>query len=177
MNANNIITEIEAAMGQTMAKISQAANKQDLGALERLTKRAAEFKQMKEQVVAIQQRLRTMIESGENGPAAERPSAPTRREARTEVTQGMINQGLLTLTNALRRGTIKAGEEMIVEAAPSGRKFKTVVMASGNKLQERGEVRKFYESAGIMAGDYVLLAELAPGQWKLQKADGSGIQW
>lgn len=100
------------------------------------------------------------------------PDPRFRREIRIEVSQGMINQNLLTLTEAIKRGTVRVGEELIIEALPSERKFKTVVMASGNKLQERGEINKFYSSAGVREGDYVILQEVSLGQWKLRKAEG-----
>ena len=93
------------------------------------------------------------------------------RRVLIEVTQGMINQNLLTVTEALKRGQLKAGEELIIEAIPSGEKFKTVVMPSGNKLQERGAIGRFYRKARVVADECVELLEVTPMQWKLQKSD------
>ena len=42
---------------------------------------------------------------------------------------------------------MRVGEDLVIEAMPRGRRFKTVVMAGGNKLQERGEINKFSSSA------------------------------
>ena len=172
MHNNNISTEIEELIGQTMAKITEAASKRDLAALEVLTKRATEMKQMKEQISAIEHRLHSMGDDASPLTSSPKPTAGFRREIQIEVTQGMINQNLLTLTDALKRGTIRAGEELNIEAVPSGEKFKTVLMTSGNKLQERGAVGKFYRQTQVSAGDCVVLVETSPGQWKLSKKNG-----
>jgi hypothetical protein len=58
---------------------------------------------------------------------------------------------------------------MIVESLPSGERFKTQVMTSGNKLQERGAIGRFYRSAGVHAGDFVVLREVSRGSWQLLK--------
>jgi len=59
------------------------------------------------------------------------------REIAVAVTEGMINQNLLTLTEAVRRRTIAVGDKLTVET-PSGDQFETTVLEAGNKLQERG---------------------------------------
>ena len=158
-------------MTKTMGKVADAAKNQDLNALEALTRRASELKQMKEQVLAIQHRLQGFV-ANEHVPGVYLDSkTPYGREIRIEITQGMINQNLLTLTEAINRGTVSIGEALVIEAEPSERKFKTVVMGNGNKLQERGEIRKFYQDAKVAPGDMVLLRETSPGQWKLRKLD------
>ncbi|MDB6059499.1 MAG: hypothetical protein JWO95_3343 [Verrucomicrobiales bacterium] len=169
---NNISRQIEELMTKTMGKVGDAAKNQDLIALEALTRRASELKQMKEQVLAIQQRLQGFI-ANEHVPGLYMDSkTPYGREIRVEVTQGMINQNLVTLTDAMNKGIVSAGEAMTIESLPSGRKFKTDVMANGNKLRERGEIRRFYTDARVEPGDMVLLQETSPGHWKLRKVDG-----
>jgi hypothetical protein len=81
----------------------------------------------------------------------------------------MINQNLLTLTEPLKHHQLKVGEELTIEALPSGDKFTSMVMQTGNKLQERGAIGKFYRDAGVRAGDFVVLREITRGQWQLQK--------
>lgn len=168
MNVNDIPTTINNYMDQTMSKIKEAAATQNLTELEALTKKASELKQMKEQIAAIQHYL---ISFNGNGEMKNRSggSALTLREIFIEVSQGMINQNLLTLTKPLKRGQIRIGEELIVEVLPGSKKFKTRVMRNGNKLKERGAVGRFYLSAGVKAGDFVTLREVSHGNWQLLK--------
>lgn len=165
----NIVSKIEEILDETMAKVKEAAEKKDLGALRELAGRAEELKQMKEQVLAIQQRLREVGNGAQGVQLAPPPTRSKLREIRIRVSQGMINQNLLTLTEAIRRGTVRVGEEMTIKVMPSEREFTTVVLPSGNKLRERGEIHKFYAAANVVAGDYVMLQETTPGQWKLRK--------
>lgn len=88
------------------------------------------------------------------------------RTLRIEVSQGMINQHLLTLTDAKARGLVKAGEKFTI-TLPDGTSFSTELCDPGNKLRERGQIRKFYESAKIVEGDKVILAEISRGNWSL----------
>lgn len=154
-----------------MSKITKAAANQNLGELEVLTKRASELKQMKEQIASIQHRLIGFAGNGEIKIQSSAHSALTQRELRIEVSQGMINQNLLTLTEPLKRGQIHIGEELIVEALPGGERFKTQVMTNGNKLQERGAIGRFYRNASIHAGEFVVLREISRGSWQLSKSE------
>ena len=52
------------------------------------------------------------------------------RKLPVEVTQGMIKQNLLTLTEHVKRGRIRVGEDLIVETQPSGERFRTRAYAS-----------------------------------------------
>jgi hypothetical protein len=88
------------------------------------------------------------------------------RELTIEVSQGMINQHLLTLTHAKRLGKVKLGEEFNI-TLPDGTNFTTDLCDPGNKLRERGLIRQFYEKAGIKDGDKALLSETSPGAWQL----------
>ena len=173
MNTSDIPTTIKNLMDQTMTKITEAASSQNLAELEALTKRASELKHMKEQIAAIQHRLVSLTDKGDAKFRPSNDSALTRRELLIEVSQGMINQNLLTLTEPLKRGQIRVGEELIVETLPSGERFKTAVMTNGNKLQERGAIGKFYRSAGVKAGDFVELREISRGSWQLLKSQHS----
>jgi hypothetical protein len=124
---------------------------------------------MEEQITAIQHRLLSFIGNGELKTQPGGHSVLGQRELLIEVSQGMINQNLLTLTEPLKRGQIRIGEELIIEAMPSGERFKTQVMTNGNKLQERGAIGRFYREAGVSAGDRVILREMSRGNWRLLK--------
>ena len=87
-----------------------------------------------------------------------------------QVTQGMINQNLLTLTEYVNRGIVRVGEEFTVESEPSGELFKTELTDNGNKFRERGAIARFYREAHIRAGDSIALTEISPRRWKLRKA-------
>lgn len=173
MNENDISTSIDKLMDQTMSKITKAAASQNLAELELLTKRASELKQMKEQIIAIQHRLIAFADNNELKILSGGDPSSVHRELLIEVSQGMINQNLLTLTEPLKRGQIRIGEELIIEPLPSGERFKTVVMTNGNKLQERGAIGRFYREAGIHAGDSVVLREISRGSWQLLKSQRS----
>jgi hypothetical protein len=167
---NKLTDEIEQAITDAMQEISRAAERRDLTVLEHLTKNASELRALKEQVVAIENRLRAMKNGAHIVPAHAGNSGAI-RELVIEVTQGMINQNLLTLSDHMRRGTIRSGEKLNIEAQPSGDRFETELLASGNKLRERGRIAGFYRDAGVRAGDCVVLRELTPGHWQLKKAD------
>lgn len=166
-------TDIDKLLEQTMGGISAAAAKRDLAGVTGLTKRASELEAMKKTLMGIEDRLKTYRASATQSAApnpAETESNGDLRELPVEVSQGMINQNLLTLTEHVKRGRIKAGEELLVEAAPSEERFRTDLVGNGNKLRERGAIARFYRDAGVRAGDMIVLTETAPQRWKLRKA-------
>lgn len=156
-------------MERSMSQIREAAAKQDVSRLKVLTERASELRQMSDQLVAIRHRLISFTEERQTLISSEPRQKLGFRELRIEVTQGMINQNLLTLTEALKRGLIRVGEELTVECLPGGERFKTVMMSTGNKLQERGAIGRFYREAHVSAGDFVVLKEVSQGSWQLFK--------
>lgn len=90
------------------------------------------------------------------------------RKIRTSVTQGEINQNLLTLTDARKRGLIRTGEQFRIRLA-DGRQFETELVYPGSKLRERGRIGEFYRQYKIKPGDHILLEETEPGVWTLAK--------
>jgi hypothetical protein len=162
-------SEIETEITNTMEKISAAAVRRDLNAVEKETKKAAELTAIKDQYEASKSRVRTL--KNESQPTSAFVRTPgSIRELAVPVTQGMITQNLLTLTEPVKRGKILVGERLSIEALPSRDQFQTELLASGKKLRERGKIAKFYRDAGVHAGDVVLLTERTPGQWQLEKA-------
>ena len=159
----------------TMEKIAEAAGKRDLTTVAALTRNAAELEEMKNTIQTIEIKLHELKNS-----TALLNSEPQKRvnirELAVEVTQGMLNQNLLTLTDHVKRGRIETGEVMLIETLPSGDRFRTDLMTNGNKVRERGAIGRFYREVGIRAGDFVVMMEVAPGQWTLKKAPDGQFQ-
>ena len=155
-----------------MVQITEAATRQDLTAIQHLTKTASELQDLKEQLAAIQQRITSL--TGEAAdfsvPSANQPTNGARRQLPIEVTDGMIRQNLLTSAPQVKSGKVKVGEEFIIESLPSGERFQTVLLEQGRRLRARSEIRSFYSAAKVNGGDFVLLTEVAPGRWTLKKA-------
>lgn len=169
---NEQTNELDDHIKNVMAQITEAASKHDLATIQRLTRKASELQEMKEQMAAIQQRIASLNgESADVPPVtANQPTNGTLRQLPIEVTGGMIRNNLLTLAPYVRRGKIKVGEELIIEALPSGERFQTVLLEQGKKLRARGEIASFYRAAKVKDGDHVLLTEVSPGRWTLKKA-------
>jgi hypothetical protein len=167
---NELTNTIDDMITSLMEQIPAAAERRDFAVLEHLTKKASELRAMKDQVIAIEHRLR-YLQTGTVPPSQRTSHLGAMREFAVEVTEGMINQSLLTLTEQLKRGIIHVGEKLTIETVPAGDSFDTQVLPNGNKLQERGKIGKFYRDASVAPGDVVLLTEITPGQWRLSKAD------
>jgi len=153
----------------TMQAIIEAAGKRDLAAVIAQARKATELEEMRKTVQEIEGKLTSL-----KTPAISETSEPqlnvNLRELPVEVTGGMLRQNLLTLTTQVKRGKIKVGEELTIEAFPSGERFRTDLMMNGNKLRERGAIGRFYKDAGIREGDFVVLVEVAQSRWTLKKA-------
>lgn len=88
------------------------------------------------------------------------------RTISVHVSQEMIDQSVLALTDARTRGMVKDGERFSIEL-PDGSRFETELCQQGNELRERGMIRKFYESERILDGASVILRETQQGIWTL----------
>lgn len=99
----------------------------------------------------------------------EETSAGRLRRIEIEVSEGMLNQSLLNLTAARRRGVVKLGETFKIRL-PDNTEFETQLINPGNKLRERGWIREFYGKCEITAGQRVVLQEVEPGVWTLAPA-------
>jgi len=100
------------------------------------------------------------------------PSGNASRALRIKVTQGMINQNLLTLTKAIRRGLMKVGEEIQIQLPPEGELLISRVLPQGNRIQERGRIRRLYEECKVRPGDFLVLEKDEAGIWKLKIEPG-----
>ncbi len=169
---NEQTNELDKHLNAVYGQISEAAKKHDLPSIRRLTVKVAELEELKQQHAAIQQRIAS-LGSGVDSSELLNTTVQTNgnlRELPIEVTGGMKRQNLLTLTPHVKRGKIKAGEQLIIEALPSGEQFQTELLEQGNRLRARSEIAQFYRDAKVNEGDYVLLSEVAPGRWTLKKA-------
>jgi hypothetical protein len=82
------------------------------------------------------------------------------------LTEGMINQSLLTLTKAKKLGLVRIGEAFKI-STPTGEPFETLIVEPGNRLKERGRIGQFYSEYKLKEGDIVWLKESARGSWNL----------
>lgn len=83
------------------------------------------------------------------------------------VTQGMIENKRLTLTQAVRERRILVGVPMTISIPAINQVVKTELMDQGKKLRCRGVIGLFYKKAGVVAGTQVHLSETSPGHWVL----------
>jgi hypothetical protein len=160
--------KIQELIDTTMREIQEAAKKGDLTTVMTLTKKAAEYQDVKKALLHLHERLKS-VHAIPVEPTNGSGNAPL-RELPIEVTAGDIRQNLLKFTPHVRRGKIKIGEDLTIEAQPSGERFRTQLIEKSNKLRERGAVARFYRDAGVRAEDFVVLTETAPNRWTLKKA-------
>jgi hypothetical protein len=99
----------------------------------------------------------------------EREFVPTQskgglRKFRVEITEGAINQSLLSLTAAKKQGLVEVGERMTIHT-PVGKAFKTRIGKVGNRLEERGRIKAFYNECKVEENDVVVFEEIEPKVW------------
>jgi hypothetical protein len=88
------------------------------------------------------------------------------RHIRVELTEGMINQKMLTLTQAKRRGIIRDNEKFRI-TMPDGEIIETELAQPGNRLRERGAFGRLYQKEKIDSFTCIDLHETQPGHWTL----------
>lgn len=190
----DLIERIEHLLERTMSAVKTAAEQRDVSALQDLAKRSMRLNELEERAKQVERELRelehdTPAGGSANGDVlpehAQRPEltrgAPADRAANglvrvsnahrmeIEVTQGMINQNLLTLTEHVNAGRIRTGCQMSIEAKPSEELFNTELLSEGNRLRERAAVARFYHDARVRAGDTIALVQHSPNRWILEK--------
>ncbi|MCC6414843.1 MAG: hypothetical protein IT582_02915 [Opitutaceae bacterium] len=94
------------------------------------------------------------------------------REIEINVSQGMLNISALSLTPAVKAGTVKLGEQMII-TLPDDNTFTTTVSSPGNRLAERGMIGRFFEQEKIEPYSVVYLEETKRGHWLLYGPNSS----
>ncbi len=159
---------IDGMIGTTAQEAKTALENRDFAGVTALMRKISEYENAKKGLKEIEERLQglqvlptpTAFQSG-NGKLRQLP---------VEVTGGMFREHYLSLTKHVKQRRIAVGEDLTVETDPTGERFRTELLAKGNKLQERGAIRRFYAEAGVREGDFVVLTEVAPKQWRLTKA-------
>jgi hypothetical protein len=165
------INRLDKTLNDIYAQLSDAAKRHDLRKVGQLAVRAAQIEDLKRQFALMEQRITALCSADDPGTSPPSTNSESGlRQLPTVVTAGMIRQNLLTLSPHVKRGKIKPGEQLIIEALPSGGKFQTELLAQGNRLRARGEIAQFYRDANVKDGDHVLLMEVTPGNWTLSKA-------
>ncbi len=167
--------KIQELIDATLREIQAMASKGNLTAVMALTKKAGEYEDVKKTLLHLQERLKG-VHAMSVQPAANGSGSPQLRELPVEVTAGMIRQNLLTLTSHVKQRKIRIGDELTIEAQPSGERFRTQLLEKGNKLRERGAIARFYREADVRPGDFVVLSETAPNRWTLTKASPGRYQ-
>jgi hypothetical protein len=160
------IEEIRTKLEETMHQIRAAPN---LATAASLVRRATEYENAIKTLVSVEQRLRDLE------PLRQIATAPSNgegklRELPVEITGGARREHYLALTKHIKSGRVQIGEDFIIETEPSGERFRTELLAKGNKLRERGAIGRFFDDAGVHEGDFVVLVETAPKRWTLKKA-------
>ncbi len=161
---NTLQNDIKNVLDETMSRIADAAGKHDVKALGLLTARATKLEEMKRTVIGIENALKEYQSLAATG-----DSSNNLRRLPIRVSEGMIRQNLLTFSEHIKRGRIQVEEEMNIEVQSTGARFSSKVLQNGNRLQERGEIGRFYRAAGVHDGDVVMLTETKPNEWTLEK--------
>jgi hypothetical protein len=87
------------------------------------------------------------------------------------VTEGMLRNHMLTLTNAKQRGLIAEGEQFIL-TPKDGETITTTLVQPGNRLQARKAIWQFYERFSVKAGERIVMEEHQAGEWNLYPLKG-----
>lgn len=93
-------------------------------------------------------------------------SASGLRKITIEVTDGMIRNHMLTLTQACKAGIVRTGEKLKL-TFPWKEVIQTEIMSPGNRLRERSAIRRIYEENSMVSGDRVILTETLKGRWNV----------
>jgi hypothetical protein len=126
---------------------------------------------MTEELVMLEQKLTIEghfeLDSDDSGSGAASfaaVKAPVDQVFRILITKGMLNQNLFTLTKLVKRGVVRVGDNIEL-LLPCGDRLISKLLAPGNRLQERGRVRSFYEQEKARAGDFICMSKEASGGW------------
>lgn len=146
------IEELEARVWQM---IEEATLQKDSGKLQTLGVIAQETARLKEEYKAITLKLDNLQQISKN---------PNGRHVLIPITAGSIKQNYLSITIPKRVGLLPNLHNALVNVETSaGFSFKTTVLHDHNRLQERGEIARFYREANVRAGDKVIWKEVVPG--------------
>lgn len=117
----------------------------------------------------IQDELEELVEEfGADAPKdRSRKTTTGSRKIQVQITQGMINQKYLSLTQAKKAGIVKVGDSFKIHVG-DGIVVETCLINPGNKFQNRTFVQSVFEKHGAEAGDYIELEEQEDHSWTMQ---------
>lgn len=164
-----MLHKLENRLTELYSEMSEAAKKHDLLGVEQFSRKAAELEHLKKDYHELEARICGVMEMGTTTSRVDANASKPLRELQVEITAGMKQQNLLTLTPHVKRGRIRVGEQLNIQAIPSGHRFQTDLVTPGNRLRARGEIAQFYRDAAVNDGDRVALTEIEPGRWTLKK--------
>lgn len=81
--------------------------------------------------------------------------------------RGIINQNLLTLTQACKKGIVRLNEKFKL-TMPDGESITTELVSPGNRLKARGAFGRLYRQEEAEHGDKIILKEESRGHWQVQ---------
>ncbi len=85
-----------------------------------------------------------------------------------EVTDGAIRQNYLSMTKPIKENFVPTDGSLFEVRASTGQIFKAKL--TGNMLNARAEIRKFYQRAGVVPGQKVVFRRTEPGRYFLEPA-------
>jgi hypothetical protein len=148
------------ALGSLLSKLSTdiqgAAAKGDFKAVERLTKFAMNIGSSKSIVDEVHTAYGCC------------PGISGKKQFTVEITAGAIKNSYLSVTEGIAKGYLHPGDVLKL-LLPNGAVITTKVMVQ-NRLQERGEIGKFYAKQQVQPGNSVIMSEISSGTWSLKKA-------
>lgn len=171
-------------IGDETAKLKQyiqsnlegAVGSCDMDYVEHVVERYKRVAKLEQALGVISDELEVLIEEygGESvGDHSKRDS--DLREIRVEITQGMINQKYISLTEAKKAGLVEVGDRFRIDIG-EGIEVETNLINPGNKFQNRSFVQSFFEKNGVKAGDYIQLAEREDKTWEMSYKRGSEVR-
>lgn len=140
--------------------IEDSTKKKDTQSLGKLNGIAEKLKGLKNKFEALKKQLETLEGSNEE---------VKKNGVRWKVTEGAIRQNLLNIKEAKKAGILPPDGDSINVETSVGTHFDTKVVYTQNKLQERGEIKRFYEMADVKAGDELSLKVVGDGKYLLEK--------
>ncbi len=140
--------------------IETAIKKKDSSRLGQLNSIAQDIERIKRDIERIEYNLDSIDNAVHPGPE---------KLDYWEITEGAIKHSYLPVTKAKKGGLIPIdGREFEVKTSV-GQTFRTVALFPVNRLRARGEIKEFYEKAGIKPGDKVVWREVSPYKYHLSK--------
>jgi hypothetical protein len=155
------IVKIQNLKDKVLREILVAVHENDTARLDRLNSHAQRLEALLRTAIGVNDKFQRLTKEVTQATATTEGMEP--RKITIGLTAGMIRNHMLVITPY--NGQIDDQEPMRVITRFSA--FDTIFLRSGNKLQERSGIRKFYEGRQVDSGDSVTLQEIRSGKWYL----------